>query len=124
MVRILSFFIAVFLMPALAMAATSRTGLRTSTTARAAQNTASPAAAYNYNYMYPYLNNQMRTDLNPGTTPAQSSNPLSVITKTEKLSAPRRVVARSGTKTSAQRSATTTRAAAPVQAARTSPPET
>ena len=116
MVRILSFFIAVFLMPALAMAATSRTGLRTSTTARAAQNTASPAAAYNYNYMYPYLNNQMRTDLNPGTTPAQSSNPISVITKTEKLSAPRRVVARSGTKTSAQRRATTTRAAAPVQA--------
>jgi len=56
--------------------------------------TASPAAAYNYNYMYPYLNNQMRTDLNPGVTPSQGSNPINVITRTEQLSAPRRVVPR------------------------------
>lgn len=71
-----------------AMAVTTRnTGARSAT--------ASPAAAYNYNYMYPYLNNQMRTDLNPGVTPSQAGNPISVITKTEQLSAPRRVVSRS-----------------------------
>ncbi|MDW3024125.1 MAG: hypothetical protein R8N50_00330, partial [Alphaproteobacteria bacterium] len=29
---------------------------------------------YNYNYMYPYMNNQMRTNLNPGVTPSQNSN--------------------------------------------------
>ena len=87
-------------------AATARTGLQTTTTSRAATQTASPTAAYNYNYMYPYLNNQMRTDLNPGVTPSQGSNPISVITRTEKLGAPRRVVARSAKNTNAVRSAT------------------
>ena len=52
-----------------------------------------------YNYMYPYMNNQMRTDLNPGITPNQSTNPMDVVVRTEKLSAPRRVVSRSSTKT-------------------------
>ena len=98
---------ALMAMPAAAVT-TRNTGARSAT--------ASPAAAYNYNYMYPYLNNQMRTDLNPGVTPSQAGNPISVITKTEQLSAPRRVVsrstARSATKTStgtssAARSATT-----------------
>lgn len=98
---------ALMAMPAAAVT-TRNTGARSAT--------ASPAAAYNYNYMYPYLNNQMRTDLNPGVTPSQAGNPISVITKTEQLSAPRRVVsrsaARSATKTStgtssATRSATT-----------------
>ena len=70
---------------------TRNTGARTAT--------ASPNAAYNYNYMYPYLNNQMRTDLNPGVTPNQASNPINVITKTEQLSAPRRVVSRAATRT-------------------------
>lgn len=52
-----------------------------------------------YNYMYPYMNNQMRTDLNPGITPNQSTNPMDVVVRTEKLSAPRRVVSRSSNKT-------------------------
>lgn len=84
------------------------------TGARAA--TASPNAAYNYNYMYPYLNNQMRTDLNPGVTPNQGSNPINVITKTEELSAPRRVVSRS-----AARSATPAARAGTTNSVRTAP---
>ncbi len=70
----------------------------------AATNSAT-AANYNYNYMYPYLNNQMRTDLNPGTIPSQAGNPISVITRTEKLASDRRVVPRNNTRT---RSATNT----------------
>lgn len=83
-----------------AMAVTTRN-------AGARSATASPAAAYNYNYMYPYLNNQMRTDLNPGVTPSQAGNPISVITRTEQLSAPRRVIPRA-----AARSAISTTASA------------
>ncbi len=49
---------------------------------------------YNYNYMYPYLNNQMRTDLNPGVTPTQSSNLINTVVRTEKMSGERRVVPR------------------------------
>lgn len=49
---------------------------------------------YNYNYMYPYLNNQMRTNLNPGVTPSQSSNPISVITRTTRMAPARNVVPR------------------------------
>ncbi len=47
-----------------------------------------------YNYMYPYMNNQMRTDLNPGITPSQSTSPMDVVVKTTQMSAPRRVVSR------------------------------
>ena len=62
---------------------------------------------YNYNYMYPYMNNQMRTNLNPGTTTSQSLNPINTVVKTTKLSGDRRVVsrptpARSATNTTAQ----------------------
>lgn len=90
-----------------ANAATSRMGLQTTTTSRAAAQTATPTAAYNYNYMYPYLNNQMRTDLNPGVTPSQGSNPIDVITRTEQLGSPRRVVPRKtgSTNSAAARSA-------------------
>lgn len=49
---------------------------------------------YNYNYMYPYLNNQMRTNLNPGTTNSLSANPINTVVKTQNLSGTRRVVAR------------------------------
>ncbi len=59
-----------------------------------------------YAYMYPYLNNQMRTALNPGTTVEMVNNPIDVVVKTKQLSAPRRVVARPGATTA--RSATTT----------------
>lgn len=48
-----------------------------------------------YAYMYPYLSNQMRTELNPGTSVNQVNNPVDVIVRTEKMSAPRRVVPRS-----------------------------
>ena len=62
---------------------------------------------YNYNYMYPYMNNQMRTNLNPGTTTSRSLNPINTVVKTTKLSGDRRVVsrptpARSATSTTAQ----------------------
>jgi len=96
-------------------------GIATSASAVTTRNTgarsatASPTAAYNYNYMYPYLNNQMRTDLNPGVTPSQGSNPINVITRTEQLSAPRRVVsrtnARSATSAATTYSSTNARAA-------------
>lgn len=64
-----------------------------------------------YNYMYPYMNNKMRTDLNPGITPNQSTNPMDVVVRTEKLSAPRQVVPR--------KSKTTARSAKPVKATTT-----
>ena len=63
---------------------------------------------YNYNYMYPYLNNQMRTNLNPGTTISQSTNPINAIVRTEKMSGERRVVPRT-----TARSATTATSVAP-----------
>ncbi len=47
--------------------------------------------------MYPYMNNQMRTDLNPGTAIAQSTSPINAVVRTENLGTPRRVVARSAT---------------------------
>ncbi len=57
-----------------------------------------PASVYvnpeSYAYMYPYLSNQMRTDLNPGTTVGQTNNPIDVIVRTTPLSPPRRVVPR------------------------------
>lgn len=90
---------------------TRNTGARTAT--------ASPNVAYNYNYMYPYLNNQMRTDLNPGVTPNQGSNPINVITKTEQLSVPRRVVSRAATRTTSGSTSATT-AASSARAATTS----
>ena len=47
-----------------------------------------------YAYMYPYLNNQMRTELNPGTTVSMANNPVDVIVRTTPMSEPRRVVPR------------------------------
>lgn len=79
--------------------------------AAARSATASPNAEYNYNYMYPYMNNQMRAVLNPGVSPSQGSNPINVITKTEQLSAPRRVVARSSARSATSTGASTARVA-------------
>ncbi|MBQ7949363.1 MAG: hypothetical protein IJ276_00040 [Alphaproteobacteria bacterium] len=62
-----------------------------------------------YNYMYPYMNNQMRVDLNPGITPSQSTNPMDVVVRTEQLSTERRVVPRARKSTTA-RAATNTSA--------------
>ena len=61
-----------------------------------------------YAYMYPYLSNKMRTELNPGTTVSMTNNPIDVIVKTERLSAPRRVVARPQTSTARSATPTTT----------------
>ena len=47
-----------------------------------------------YGYMYPYMNNQMRTNLNPGTTVSMTNNPMDVVVKTIPMSQPRRVVPR------------------------------
>ncbi|MBR5625164.1 MAG: hypothetical protein IKW67_00055 [Alphaproteobacteria bacterium] len=49
---------------------------------------------YNYNYMYPYMNNNMRTNLNPGVTNSQSTNPINTVVKTTKIGGERRVVPR------------------------------
>lgn len=49
---------------------------------------------YNYNYMYPYMNNQMRTNLNPGVTTSQSLNPINTVVRTTRLANERRVVPR------------------------------
>lgn len=66
---------------------------------------------YNYNYMYPYMNNQMRTDLNPGTTTPQSLSPINTVVKTTQLGQERKVVPRRGRNntatTTTARSATT-----------------
>ncbi len=71
------------------------------TTARAG-NAATPTAAYNYNYMYPYMNNQMRTAMNPGgVSPSRSSNPINTVVKTDSTNNTRRVVPRGGTARSA-----------------------
>lgn len=68
---------------------------------------------YNYNYMYPYMNNQMRTNLNPGVTTSQSTNPINTVVKTIPLSSPRRVVPRP---TNTTRGATNTTARRTVSA--------
>ncbi len=86
--------------------ATTRNGAtvrsRTGDIAALTGNAATQTAEYTYNYMYPYLSNQMRTDLNPGgVTPSQSANPINAIVRTEPLSAPRRVVARGSTQNTA-----------------------
>ena len=63
-----------------------------------------------YNYMYPYMNNQMRTDLNPGVTISQSTNPMDVVVKTKPLdnsTSSRRVVPRNNN-AAAARAATNT----------------
>ena len=63
-----------------------------------------------YNYMYPYMNNQMRTDLNPGVTISQSTNPMDVVVKTRQMgnsTSTRRVVPRKNTAATA-RAATST----------------
>ncbi len=75
-----------------------RTVVAHSARAAAEQNT-TPSSGYTYNYMYPYLNNQMKTDLNPGVTPSQSTSPINAIVRTTPLSSKnsRRVVPRSAT---------------------------
>ncbi len=84
-----------------------------------AVNAATRASAYMntnaYNNLYPYMNNKMRTELNPGVSPSQTTNQVDVLTRTVAPqntggATSRRVVSRGAT-TSA-RSATKTAATA------------
>ena len=74
---------------------------------RAARVTNTPTSGYTYNYMYPYLNNQMRQALNPGDANAQSTSPINAVVRTAPMPnnsmanesdfrPSRRIVARSG----------------------------
>lgn len=103
MKNIFCIFAAIMIMTPIAAHAATTRAMRSGTTAVA--RTANPLAGYNYNYMYPYLNNQMRTALNPGVTTSQSTSPINAVVRTEQLASPRRVVPR--TNATAARSATT-----------------
>ncbi len=86
----------------LAITTTSASAVAVSTTPRA---TSQYIKRDTYNYMYPYMNNQMRTDLNPGVTVSQSTNPMDVVVKTKPLSnstSSRRVVPRGNAQTTAR----------------------
>lgn len=73
--------------------------------------TVNPTSSYTYNYMYPYLNNQMRTTLKPYDATSPSTNPINTVVRTEQLSAPRRVVPRPTANTKATQNTNTARAA-------------
>lgn len=65
------------------------------------QSIATDTTAFNYNYMYPYMNNQMRADLNPGTSVELNANPINTVVRTINVpNSNRRVVARSAAQTS------------------------
>lgn len=63
-----------------------------------------------YAYMYPYLSNQMRTELNPGTTVTQTNNPMDIVVRTKRMAEPRRVVPRSTASRSSKSNSTATTA--------------
>ena len=78
--------------------------------------TNNPTSSYQYNYMYPYMNNQMRTGLNPGNAGPQNSNPINTIVKTKAIqnTQPRRIVSRTSARsTSPQTSMNTKRSIVP-----------
>ena len=79
--------------------------------AHAATRASDYVSANTYNNLYPYMNNTMRTGLNPGTTPSQSGAQINVLarTKTSDNTTTRNVVPRRATTTTATaRSATAT----------------
>lgn len=85
-------------------------------TAGAATRASDYVSANTYNNMYPYMNNAMRTGLNPGTSPSQSTNQIDVLTRTiptgnAASTATRRVVSRSTTARSATKTGTVATAA-------------
>lgn len=84
--------------------------------ARAAARASDYVSANTYNNLYPYMNNTMRTNLNPGVSPSQSNAQINVLTRTKSngtttrnvvprrattanATTTRRVTARSGTTT-------------------------
>ena len=66
-------------------------------------------SANTYNNLYPYMNNTMRTQLNPGVTPSNSNAQINVLarTKSNGTAATRNVVPRRATTTTSAHSATT-----------------
>ena len=80
--------------------------------AGAATRASDYVSANTYNNMYPYMNNAMRTGLNPGTTPSQRANQIDVLVRTiptenATSTTARRVVSRSTTARSATNATTT-----------------
>lgn len=77
--------------------------------ALAATSPANYMSANSYNNLYPYMNNTMRTSLNPGTTPSQSNAQINVLTRTKQATntTTRKVVPRTSTTQTTARSATT-----------------
>lgn len=71
-----------------------------------------------YAYMYPYLNNKMRTAMNPGTTINMTNNPIDVVVKTKRMSEPRRVVPRTPKANSSAARTATGGTSAPTQTRR------
>lgn len=68
-----------------------------------------------YDNMYPYMNNNMRTKLDPGTNPSRAPAQISVLTRTDTTNSvnnTRRVVPRSGTQRAAINSAAASLASA------------
>ena len=99
MARRFSVFIALIVATTTVDAATVRgvsTANRNGTT-NAVIQTANPTSSYTYNYMYPYLNNQMRTTLYPENPTSPSTSPINTVVRTEQMSAPRNVVPRRAT---------------------------
>lgn len=88
MIRFLTFLVC--LLPMITMGAQAATG---------AASDFMPVGTYEN--LYPYMNNKMRVALNPGTSPSLSQDSISTIARTSNTTTGRRVVARSGTRTSA-----------------------
>ena len=69
---------------------------------RATARASDYVSANTYNNLYPYMNNTMRTQLNPGVTPSQSGAQINVLARTKAApnTTARSVVARTPAKTS------------------------
>ena len=78
-------------------------------TSRATARASDYVSANTYNNLYPYMNNTMRTQLNPGVTPSQSGAQINVLARTKAApnTTARSVVARTPAKTSSTARATT-----------------
>ena len=97
MARGIYIFIALVMMTANGANAASVRGVSTASrggVATAQNQNVNPASSYTYNYMYPYMNNAMRTTLKPNDATSQSTSPINAVVRTEQLATPRRVVPR------------------------------
>ena len=80
--------------------------------ARATARASDYVSANTYNNLYPYMNNTMRTNLNPGVSPSQSNAQINVLTRTKSNgTATRNVVPRRATTSTATARAATSSAA-------------